>query len=71
MPVSDIPSNFTLKDFADQVKSNSLTKALKLYFNNGKNNRAAWDYITLTQSAMELDTRKNQPAVSYYYFDDI
>ncbi|XP_071127175.1 uncharacterized protein [Mytilus edulis] len=62
VPVSDMPSNFTLKDFADQVKSNSLTKALKQYFNNGKNNRAAWDYITLTQSAMELDGRKKQPA---------
>ncbi|CAG2190171.1 unnamed protein product [Mytilus edulis] len=62
VPVYDIPSNFTLKDFADQVKSNYLTKALKLYFNNGNNKRAAWDYITLTQSAMELDGCKSKPA---------
>lgn len=62
VPVSDMPRNFTLKDFTDQVKTNSLTKALKLHFNNGRNDRAAWDYITLTQSAMELDGRKNEPA---------
>ncbi|XP_052078864.1 uncharacterized protein LOC127716654 isoform X3 [Mytilus californianus] len=62
VPVSDMPRNFTLKDFTDQVKTNSLTKALKLHFNNGRNDRAAWDYITLTQSAMELDERKNQAA---------
>ncbi|CAC5404535.1 unnamed protein product [Mytilus coruscus] len=60
VPVAPMPSSLTLKDFVDEVNTNSLTIALNKYFNDGRNDTTASEYLTLARTAGELDERKYQ-----------
>lgn len=56
--IQQMPSKFSLQDFASKTKDNHLTAALKENFDKGFTNKAAWDYMTLKQSAEEFEKLK-------------
>lgn len=53
-----MPSSFNLQEFTTKTKDNPLTAALKENFDKGITHKAAWDYMTLKQSAEELEKLK-------------
>lgn len=56
--IQQMPTKFSLQDFASKTKDNPLTAALKENFDKGNTNKAAWDYMTLKQSAEEFEKLK-------------
>lgn len=53
-----MPSTFSLQEFTAETKDNHLTVALREHFHKGITHKASWDYLTLKQSAEELEKLK-------------